>query len=51
MLALGPQWFTWASSFNANDPKSYVSFRFSGLNRFASGAVFPLLKTYARGSL
>ena len=42
-------WYTWASTFNRNDPQSDVSFDFSGLTDFKSG-VFqrePALATYA----
>ncbi len=42
-------WFEWATSFNANDPQSDVSFRFAGLNQFANGvfSTRPVLTTYA----
>ena len=45
-------WFTWASPYDDNSRQSDVSYRFSGLTRFASGTVTrkPILSTYA-GSL
>ena len=42
-------WFTWASPYDDNNPQSDVSYRFSGLTRFAGGAFTrkPILATYA----
>jgi polysaccharide biosynthesis protein PslG len=42
-------WFTWASPYNDNYVPSDVSYRFSGLTRFAGGAFTrkPILSTYA----
>jgi hypothetical protein len=43
-------WFTWASQYDDDYPASDVSFRFSGLTRFAGGTFTrkPILATYAR---
>ena len=43
-------WYTWASEYDANSPGTDVTFRFSGLNRFAGGVFepLPLLSAYAR---
>jgi hypothetical protein len=43
-------WYTWASTFNKNDPQSDVSFDFSGLTKFSNGSFIPepALKTYAQ---
>jgi polysaccharide biosynthesis protein PslG len=45
-------WYTWASTFNANDPQSDVGYRFAGLTRFSNGAftVQPVLHSYARSA-
>jgi Beta-galactosidase len=42
-------WFSWASTFNPNDPQSDVGYRFAGLNRYSNGQFFPqpVLRTYA----
>ena len=42
-------WFSWASQYDDNSPMSDVSYRFSGLTRFAGGAFTrkPILSTYA----
>ncbi len=34
-------WYTWASTFNAHDPQSDVSYDFSGLTRFSNGSFSP----------
>jgi hypothetical protein len=43
-------WYTWASDFNRNDVSPDVSYRFSGLVRFAGGVFTPLpiLHTYSQ---
>ena len=44
-------WFTWASSFDARDPLSDVSYQFAGLTKFAAPARFtpePALNAYSR---
>ena len=43
-------WYTWASTFNPNDPQSDVGYRFAGLTRFTNGAFIaqPILGAYAR---
>jgi hypothetical protein len=42
-------WYTWASTFDRNDPQSDISYDFSGLTRYSNGSFFhePTLTTYA----
>ena len=43
-------WFAWATPYDDNTPQSDVTYRFTGLNRFAGGVFrrMPVLKTYSR---